>query len=319
MINISPRQLEVFVAIAAAGSAREAAERMHLTQPAASMALAELERHLDAPLFARERGRLRLNERGRELLPLAQEVLDRLREVQRRATGQTQQLTGELRLGASNTVGNYRVGELLGDFVRAHARVALQLRVDNTRAIVAAVRAHELDIGCVEGPVAHADVEVRPWRRDTLVVCASPEHPLARRRRLRATDFADARWILREQGSATRALSERALAALPAGETVLELGQIEAIKQAVIAGLGIACLPAVAVGDAAQAGRLQVLKTPFLDLERGLSLVLSRDKYRGALVRAFLAAVERQGLVTAGIRTSPPAAPRRRRPSPSRS
>lgn len=292
MINISPRQLEVFVAIAAAGSARAAAERMHLTQPAASMALAELERQLDAPLFARERGRLRLNERGRELLPLAQEVLDRLHEVQRRAAGQPRQLTGELRIGASNTVGNYRVGELLGEFVRAHARVALRLRVENTREIVSAVRAHELDVGCVEGPVAHADVEVRPWRHDAVVVCAPPDHPLARRRRLRAGDFAEARWILREQGSATRSLSERALAVLPAGETVLELGQIEAIKQAVIAGLGIACLPAVAVGDAAQAGRLKVLKTPFLDLERRLSLVLSRDKYRGALVQAFLAAVE---------------------------
>ncbi|WHZ17959.1 MAG: Transcriptional regulator, LysR family [Rhodanobacteraceae bacterium] len=292
MISISPRQLEVFAAIAAAGSVRAAAERLHLTQPAASMALAELERHLDAPLFSRERGRLRLNERGRELLPLAQEVLDRLREVQRRAKGQPRELAGELRIGASNTVGNYRVGELLGDFVRAHARVALRLRVDNTRAIVSAVRAHELDVGCVEGPVAHADVEVRPWRRDALVVCAPPDHPLARRRRLRTADFTGARWILREPGSATRTLSERALAVLPAGETVLELGQIEAIKQAVIAGLGIACLPAVAVDDAVQAGRLKVLKTPFLDLERRLSLVLSRDKYRGALVKAFLGAVE---------------------------
>lgn len=291
MINISPRQLEVFVAIATEGSARAAAEQLHLTQPATSMALAELERHLDAPLFARDHGRLRLNERGRELLPLAQEVLDRLREVQRRAAGQTRQLTGELRIGASNTVGNYLVGELLGDFVRTHARVAVRLRVENTHAIVAAVRAHALDIGCIEGPITHADVQVHPWRQDALVACASPDHPLARKRRLHAEDFAGAHWIMREQGSATRALCERALATLPPGETVLELGQIEAIKQAVIAGLGIACLPEVAVGDAAQAGRLKVLKTPFLDMQRRLSLVLGRDKYRGALVEAFLAAV----------------------------
>ncbi|HEX7733009.1 MAG TPA: LysR family transcriptional regulator, partial [Rhodanobacter sp.] len=77
MNNISPRQLEVFVQIALLGSVRAAAERLYLTQPAASMALAELERQLDAPLFARERGRLRLNPRGRELLPLAQELLER--------------------------------------------------------------------------------------------------------------------------------------------------------------------------------------------------------------------------------------------------
>ncbi len=75
MINISPRQLEVFVQIALHGSVRAAAERLHLTQPAASMAVAEMERQLDAPLFDRERGRLRLNARGRELLPMAQELL----------------------------------------------------------------------------------------------------------------------------------------------------------------------------------------------------------------------------------------------------
>lgn len=291
MIGISPRQLEVFVAIARAGSVRAAAERLHLTQPAASMALAELERLLDAPLFARERGRLRLNDRGRELLPLAQEILARLVEFQQRASGRLQDLSGELRLGASNTIGNYLVGELLGGFVDAHPKVALRLVVGNTEAIVAGLLDHSLDLGCVEGPVVHADLELRPWRDDELVVCARPDHALARRRKLRVEDFAGARWILRERGSATRGQSERVLAALPPGETVLELGQIEAIKQAVIAGLGIACLPRVAVSDAQTAGRLKVLRTPFLDLQRRLSLVLHRATYRGALIDAFLAAV----------------------------
>lgn len=288
-VDISPRQLEVFVAIAATGSVRAAAQRLHLTQPAASMALSELERHLDTSLFAREHGRLRLNERGRELLPLAQEVLDRMQELQRRAAGTPHRLTGELRIGASNTVGNYRVGELLGDFVRAHPQVTVNLSVDNTRAVVAAVREHELDIGCVEGAVAHTDVEVRPWQYDALVVCAAANHPLAQQQNLTQQAFAGARWILREPGSATRDQSERVLADLPPGEVVLELGQVEAIKQAVSAGLGIACLPAVAVAEAVDAGRLAVLDTPFLDLGRRLSLVLSRDKYRGALVEAFLA------------------------------
>jgi DNA-binding transcriptional LysR family regulator len=83
-------------------------------------------------------------------------------------------------------------------------------------------------------------------------------------------------------------MSERVLAALPQGETVLELGQSEAIKQAVIAGLGIACLPSIAIADAVQAGRLTALRTPFLDLRRRLSWVLRKAKYRGALVSTFL-------------------------------
>src|SRR5699024_4394863 len=207
MLNISPRQLEVFAAIAAQGSVRAAAEALHLTQPAASMALAELERHLDTRLFARERGRLRINERGRELLPLAQEALDRLQEIQRLASGRPRELSGELRIGASNTVGNYRVGELLGAFVQAQPQVAVNLRVNNTSDIVAAVRAHELDVGCVEGAVAQAGLETRHWRDDALVVCAAPQHPLVRKSRLSKPDFAGASWILREPGSATRAQS----------------------------------------------------------------------------------------------------------------
>lgn len=289
MINISPRQLEVFVQVALHGSVRIAAERLHLTQPAASMALAEMERQLDAAVFDRERGRLRLNARGRELLPLAQELLERHAEFARRGSEVSDVLAGELRIGASNTVGNYLVGDLLGSFVRTHPQVAIRLRVANTEAIAAGVIDHSLDIGCVEGPVAHPSLEVRPWREDRLLVCASPEHPLARRRGLKPADFVGARWVLREPGSATRATSERVLSQLPPGETVLELDQIEAIKQAVAAGLGIACLPEVAVVDALATGRLKVLKTPFLDLRRTLSLLLHRQKYRGALLDAFLA------------------------------
>lgn len=289
MINISPRQLEVFVQIARLGSVRAAAEMLHLTQPAASMALAEMERQLDAAVFARERGRLRLNTRGRELLPLAQELLERYAEFGRLGSGRVDELGGELRVGASNTVGNYRVGELLGAFVRAHPHVSVRLRVSNTSEIVASMLDHELELGCVEGPVAHPSLEVRPWRDDALVVCTSPDHPLARKRRLEPEDFAGTRWVLREPGSATRSLSERALANLPPGETVLELDQAEAIKQAVIAGLGIACIPEVAIIDAVAAGRLKVLRTPFLDLHRKLSLLLHRQRYRGALIEAFLA------------------------------
>lgn len=285
----TPRQLDIFVQTALLGSVRAAAERVHLTQPAASMALAELERQLGAPLFDRERGRLRLNARGRELLPRAQELLERLDEFGRPAGGQA--LAGELRVGASNTVGNYRTGELLGSFVRAQPQVAIRLRVGNTAAIAQALLDHALDVGCVEGPVTHPLLERRPWREDELRVCAAPDHPLARKRRLAPSHFAGARWVLREPGSATRATTERALAQLPPGETVLELDQTEAIKQAVVAGLGIACLPAVALADAVAAGRVKVLKTPFLDLRRSLALLLHRQAYRGAVVEAFLASL----------------------------
>ncbi|KGI77239.1 LysR family transcriptional regulator [Oleiagrimonas soli] len=295
MISYTPRQLQAFVAVAAEGSVRRAAETVHLTQPALSMALAELERQLGASLFDRERGRLHLSAQGRELLPLAQEILERMQALQQRAGATDDRLSGTLRLGASNTVGNYLVGDLLGDFVAAYPEVAVQLTVNNTDAIVAGVLEHRLDLGCVEGEVAHPQLQTSPWREDALVVCARPDHRLARKTRLRAADFRDTRWIVREPGSATRAMSERILAELPEPRVVLELGQIEAIKQAVSAGLGLACLPRVAVGDAVSAGRLVVLKTPFLALGRHLSLVTHRTRYRGPVMQAFLSRVSGSG------------------------
>lgn len=292
MLNVSPRQLQVFVETVAAGSLSAAADRLHLTQPAASMALAEMERLLGVALFDRAAGRLRLNARGRELLPLAQELLERHGELGRVASGRGRQLSGVLRIGTSNTVGNYRVGELLAGFVAAAPQVSVRLVVDNTERIVQAMLAHELDVGCVEGPVLQPELEWLPWRQDALLVCAPPGHPLAARRSLRAADFAGVAWVIREAGSATRGQTEQVLARLPSSGRRLELSQTEAIKQAVIAGLGIGLLPEVAVQDALATRQLCALPVPFLAplLIRPLALVLRRDGYRGALLEAFLRA-----------------------------
>lgn len=288
MLGISVRHIEVFVTIAATGSVGAAAQRLFVTQPAVSMALAELERQLNAQLFDRERGRLHLSPRGKELLPMAQEVIERIHEMLRQTGEQPLALSGELRLGTSNTIGNYLVGDLLGPFISRHPQVSLQVSVENTDRITAGLLEHRIDVGCVEGPVNHPQLELISWRDDALVVCAAPSHPLAQRSDLKARHFKDAQWILRERGSAMRVLAEQALTALPPGQILLELGQVEAIKQAVIAGLGIACLPYAATVDSVAVGRLKILDTPFLNLQRRLALVLHKSRYRGALIDAFV-------------------------------
>lgn len=288
MLAITVKQLEVFVTIASAGTVRAAAERLFVTQPAVSMALAELERLLNVQLFDRERGRLRISSRGKELLPMAQEVIERMHELSHYADTDSRSLSGELRVGASNTIGNYLVGDLLGPFSTSHPQVSLQVSVENTATITAGLVAHRLDVGCIEGPINHPQLESFPWREDALVVCVPRSHRLARKTSLKAHHFKDAQWILREPGSAMRMQTEQALSVLPPGQIVLELGQVEAIKQAVIAGMGIACLPESAITDAVAVGRLCILDTPFLDLRRRLSVVLHKSRYRGALIESFL-------------------------------
>lgn len=288
MISFSPKQLEVFVAITLQGSVKAAAKVLHLTQPAASMALAELEKQLGSPLFDRDKGRLFLNQKGKDLLPLAQEILERMRELEQRAGDAQDTLRGNFRVGASNTVGNYLVGDLLGNFVNRHEAVTVHLQVANSDEIVKGIMEHSLDVACIEGEVINQDIEALAWRDDQLQICARPDHPLALKTALQESDFENQRWILREQGSATRLLCERELARLPQGHIVMELGQVEAIKQAVIAGLGIAFLPKVAVTYAIESGRLKRLETPFLNLNRKLSIIYHKQRYRGRLMDNFL-------------------------------
>lgn len=285
-IAIKPRQLEVFIALADQGKMIDASTALSLSQPAVSMALAELEKQVGL-LFDRKSGRLQLNSRGQDLLPSAREILARLGDFQTGASQQTY-LQGTLRIGASNSVGNYLVGELLGRFMELHPKIALSLQVENTQHIVEQLVNHTIDVACVEGSVYHSSLDSFAWLEDQLVICASAQHPLAHKPHLCAEDFKDTDWILRETGSATRTQTERILTQLPKGQVRLELGQIEGIKQAVIAGIGLSCLPKSATIDAVATGRLVVLPTPFLTLSRQLFVLLPKATYQGQLVKAFM-------------------------------
>ena len=284
------RQLEVFVAIARHGNVTRAAGEVFLSQSAASMALAETERQLGGKLFDRQGKRLLVNERGRALLHRAQEVLARVQEIEELFGTREGRLAGVLKIGASSTVGNYLIPRIFGNFVHAHPEARLTLDVGNTERVVNAVKGFHVDLGFIEGFCHDQAIETIPWRRDQLVVFASPQHPLARRREVTAADLASVNWILRERGSGTREVFETAIAGKLADLNLfLELGHTEAIKEAVEAGLGISCLSRLAIARALQLGVLVQLPTPFLDLERRLSILLHKEKYRTEVLQAFLA------------------------------
>lgn len=286
---ITLRQLEIFAATAASDNLTRAAGRIGLSQSAASMALAELERQVSEPLFDRVGKRLVLNERGRALLPRAQEVLARVREIGDLFGGEGERLAGDLRIGASSTIGNYLIPRLLGKLADRHPELKLHLDVVNTEQVISGMAAFAYDIGFVEGPSGHPELETVPWRDDRLAIFAAADHPLAARAGLTPADLAAARWILREPGSGTREVFERAVAGRIAPlEVFLELGHSEAIKQAVEAGLGIGCLSLLTLARALEVGALKILPTPFLDLTRTLNILIHRDKYRTAVLRAFL-------------------------------
>lgn len=286
-MKLSLRQLEVFVAIARHQNVSRAADALALSQSATSAALSELERQFDTQLFDRVGKRIRLNELGKSVLPRTAELIDRAREVE--GMLQAQDAPGELRIGATLTIGNYLGTLIVSDFMQRYPGSKVSLDVENTAHIIAKVANFELDLGLVEGRCIHPDINVMPWGDDALEVFAAPKHPLAKKRRLTVNDLAAADWIVREPGSGTRETFDLAVAGvLPNVNIKLELSHTEAIKRAVESGLGIGCISRLALREAFRRGSLVRLKVPFLHMERKFFILVHKQKYRTETSRNFI-------------------------------
>jgi DNA-binding transcriptional LysR family regulator len=281
---ITLRQLEIFAAICQEGTLTLAANHIGLSQAATSQALAELENQLQRRLFDRNGRRLKQNSMGRELLPAAIDVLDRVRDIERGA-GAT---AFNIRLCASLTVGNYMLPSFIARFAQRHPDARFQMEIGNTEHVIASLRRFETDAGWVEGLTRDPELQSFPWRHDRLVIVAAPGHPLAGRKTTPAA-LSDASWVLREKGSGTREVFEDAIAGkFGLLHVPIELGGIGAIKRAVMAGVGLSCISRSAIEPEFEAGQLAILQTPWLNLRREITLLIHRQKYLDRGLRQFL-------------------------------
>jgi len=289
-MNVTLRQLEIFLAVAQSEHVGRAAEALLLAQSAVSAALAELGRHLGGPLVERAGRRIALTERGRRLVAAADDLVRRARDLEMRfRTGE--RLSGSLRLGASSTIGTYLLPRIIGEFAIAHPEVQIELTVDNSSAIEAGLVDRRLDLAFVEGPPIQPSLAVTAWRTDRLVVFAAPIHPLARCRVATLEQLAAQRWVVREPGSGTRMVFDSALRSAGVSiEAGLQLGDSEAVKLAVGSGLGLGCLSALAIARELARGELCAVPTPDLLLERTLWRLQRRFGYASEQVLAFATA-----------------------------
>lgn len=287
-MRITLKQLEVFIAVAQSGNVTRASESLNITQSATSMSLSDFETQLGRKLFDRIGKRLQLNDSGRLLLPKALDAIARVSEIESIASSDAA-LIGQLRIGASLTIGNYMLPGMIGSFMQHHPGAQVTLDVANTRHVIQALEQFQIDVGFIEGFCHQPDIEVIPWCRDELVIFAAPSHPLASARNITADDLAAADWILREPGSGTREIFDNAiLGRISRLNLLMEFGHTEAIKRAVETGIGIGCASRRTLEDALAAGSVVVLPTPFLNLERELYLLIHRQKYRTQGLEAFL-------------------------------
>lgn len=288
------RQLQVFTAIARVENVSQASRALAMSQSAVSGALLDLERQFDVRLFERVGRRLTLSELGRALWPQAEALCEQARELERNLA---QHEAGELRVGATLTIGNHVCPPLMASFMRENAGARVTLRIANTAEVAHAVKAFAIDVGLVEGELSDPELVVTPWRGDELAVFCSPSHPLAKKRLLSDADLTSSRWIVREPGSGTRQAFERALhGLLPDVRIALELTQTEAILGAVEAGLGLGCVSKLALEDAFRRRTLVRCRVPHRDFRRSFFFVLHGRKFRSPALERWLELCRQAGV-----------------------
>lgn len=290
-MRLTLRQLQAFVAVAGSGSTMAAARDIALSQSAVSASLNELEDLLGGKLFDRIGRRLVLNEHGRSMLPQARILLEGARAIEGGLGASGQSAAPRLRIAASTTIGNWLLPAVIASYLRKEGAARIAVEIANTWQVARAVAQFEVDIGFIEGPTQEANIKVVPWREDELVVVCSPRHPLATRRgKASLADLAAATWLLREAGSGTREVVERALQPhLHTVKSEIELGATEAIVQAAAEGLGLACLSRWTVNDMVRLKRLTVLRTALPRLTRTFYLVHHERRYLSPTLERFIA------------------------------
>ena len=286
----SLRQFEVFLAVARAKSFRRAADGLHLSQPSLSQHVAELERELGVKVFDRLRRTVELTEAGRVLEDHLQRLFATLDSARKAIDDLSGLQRGSLVVGASTTPGIYVVPGMLAGFRARYPGIQLSLQIANSAVIEQRVRTNEVDLGVVGGhALRQGEACVAAGLLDELVLIVPPAHRWARRREVWPNPPVLERLLIREEGSATRELTERTLHQAGVRFTVaMELAHTEAIKEAVAAGLGVAFVSVYAVRHEIKAKQLAAVRLKGIRLHRHFHVIHNESRILTHSARAFV-------------------------------
>jgi len=281
--------LRTFHAVASERSFTRAGRTLSLSQPAVSAHIRTLERYYGGPLFQTRQRRVYLTAEGDALFGYTERVFNLLDEANRAVAATQRGLRGLLRLGASTTMGVYLLPQLLRHYTHDHERVEVDVEIGTSAEIIARVLAEGVPFGIVEAPITHEGLEVESIGQDDMVLIAPRGHPLAQGGTVDAPQVAGVPILRREAGSATQALVDAALERAGINPpTCMQLGSAEALKQAVLNGLGVAWVPRVTVARELRIGELAAVSVSDLSIARLRSLVMPRGARLSPAAMAFL-------------------------------
>ena len=288
---MADRRLQVFATVARLLSFTKAAESLHMTQPAVTFQIRQLEDYFNTRLFDRTHNRISLTSAGHLVKGYADQIISLYSEMDNEVRKLTGDVLGPLVLGASTTIGEYVIPSILGEYQAKFPKVAVRLHVANTEGVLHMVESNEIDIGIVEGPVGNKNLVSKVCWDDELVIVTPPGHPLTENPLSGVDALLEYPFISREEGSGTRNVIVDYLQS--AGRDIsdlnliMEFGSPESIKSAVAAGLGISILSIATLDKELELGMLSELS---LDppLTRPFSIVYQRQKFRLRAMDEFL-------------------------------
>jgi DNA-binding transcriptional LysR family regulator len=265
---------------------------LHISQPAASKQLADLETSLGVALVERRSRGVRLTAAGEVLSRHARRLFQEERAAETALQALLELEIGHLAVASSTTIGSYIVPAVFGELHAAHPRIRLELEIGNAARVEELVLDGQLDLGLSEGRAASDALHVEVFTHDQMVLIIAPGHPLAQRVTSEGITQAELQalpFIVRERGSGTREVVEDALARRGiAISPVMSLGSTEAIKNAVAEGLGAALVSRLTVDLELSSGRLRALDVKDLSIRRALRLLMLEGKQPSPAAREFL-------------------------------
>ena len=248
---MADRRMQVFYTVAKLLSFTKAAETLHMTQPAVTFQIRQLEEHFNTRLFDRTHNRVSLTETGRAAYKYAEQIFELYAEMESSVKEVTGDLSGVLTIGASTTIAEYVLPTILGGFSSKYPEINLRLNVSNTEGIVSMVENSMIDLGVVEGPVMNKNLQVELYKVDELVLICFTDHELAEHSSISLADVVAFPFISREEGSGTREIIlgflEKAGLDKNNLNVTMELGSPESIKRAVEAGMGLSIMSRAAI------------------------------------------------------------------------
>ena len=297
-MHITFRQIEVFEAVARLLSYTRAAAELHLTQPAVSMQIKQLEGSVGLPLFEQLGKKIALTEAGRDVYEYSRGIIQQLNELEGMVNRLKGLTGGRLKISVAST-SNYFIPKLLGTFTQRYPKVTVSLDVTNREALLKQLMDNSVEVVIMGQPPDELDLDAVRFKTNPLVIVAPPTHPLAHAHHISLEQLHDEIFLVREPGSGTRIAMERFFSARGIRiRTGMEVGSNEAIKQSVQAGLGLGLLSRDTLELELHLKRLVILDVAEFPILRNWYVVQRKGKRLSPVAQAFKSFVvsEAEGL-----------------------